>query len=401
VLRRLPGRSAAHLAVLCRPHAPHDAGAQARAAYRRLAEALLAEDATFRDVARETLLLRDVRRDLPAVLAARAEVLAEVGEASCAPLPAFVEQPPADPRAAFALLASAVVPQDRHALSVEDLAAETACGCEGCARSGARLVRLGDQLSLHAVNLHGLGGDAYSQASDMFGAAERLLARAGMTFRDVVRTWIHLRDIDRDYDALNRARRELLVRAGIERRPASTGVQGLPFADVHLCSLGLQAVKIHGPLDVTGMSTPYLNEAWSYGADFSRGLRLVDATGTTLQVSGTASIDEAGRTAHAGDFRAQAERMLDNVESLLAGQGATFQNLLSGITYLKRPGDAAALDALYRQRGFEGFPNAVVIAPLCRPELLCEVEAVAVLPPATATPAHDRPKGETKGEEKG
>jgi enamine deaminase RidA (YjgF/YER057c/UK114 family) len=132
------------------------------------------------------------------------------------------------------------------------------------------------------------------------------------------------------------------------------------------------------------MSTPSLNEAWSYGADFSRGLRLVEANKITLHVSGTASIDEAGRSVHAGDFEAQAERMLDNIESLLTLQGATFETLICGVTYLRRPSDAQVLRSLYRRRGFDGFPCALVQAALCRPELLCETEAVALLPPDTA-----------------
>ena len=43
--------------------------------------------------------------------------------------------------------------------------------------------------------------------------------------------------------------------------------------------------------------------------------------------------------------------------------------------------DAARnMHAICRQRGFDGFPLVVVDAPLCRPELLCEIEAEAVLP---------------------
>jgi len=218
----------------------------------------------------------------------------------------------------------------------------------------------------------------------MFCCAERLLEQCGMGFRDVVRTWICLRDIDRDYDALNRARREFFRRCGIERRPASTGVQGIPFPDVHDFSMTLYAVESPRPLDVTPMSTPTLNEAWSYGADFSRGLRLAEANKVALHVSGTASIDEAGRTVHAGDFEAQVDRMLRNISSLLAGQGATFEHLVSGVTYLKDPTDAPVLRAICRNRGFDGFPCALVEAPLCRPDLLCEAEAMAMLPLAAA-----------------
>jgi enamine deaminase RidA (YjgF/YER057c/UK114 family) len=216
----------------------------------------------------------------------------------------------------------------------------------------------------------------------MFRTAECVLAQCGFEFGDVVRTWIYLRDIDRDYDALNRGRRDFFQQRGITRLPASTGVQGVPFPLVHDVSVSVAAVRSARPLEVTAISTPTLNEAWSYGADFSRGLRLADGNAVTLFVSGTASIDEQGRTVHLGDVAAQTERMLHNIATLLAQQNASFADLVSGITYVKHANDAPALRAVCRARGFDGFPWALVEAPLCRPELLCETEAVAILPAA-------------------
>ena len=318
-------------------------------------------------------------------------MLAERFGTNGAPLPSVIGQPPAD-GAALLLLASVVVPRDPSAWSVRDVCAATACTCAGCASSGARLVGLGAQTTLHTSNLYGTGGDAYAQTLDAFRSGDRLLAHCGLGFGDVVRAWLQLRDIDRDYDALNTARRDFFAERGIELRPASTGVGGTPLPGEHLVSLTLQAIRREHPLAVTRMTTPLLNEAWSYGADFSRGLRVEEANRTTLHVSGTASIDEAGRTVHVGDFAAQAERMLDNIESLLEGHGAARADLASGVTYLKRASDAAALRALYRRRGFDAFPCAIVEAGLCRPELLCETEVVAVLPrprtgPAALSPA--------------
>jgi enamine deaminase RidA (YjgF/YER057c/UK114 family) len=133
------------------------------------------------------------------------------------------------------------------------------------------------------------------------------------------------------------------------------------------------------------MSAPTLNEAPLYGSDFARGMKMVETNKVALHVSGTASIDEAGRTAHPGDFEAQADRMLVNVAALLEGQGATFGDVVSAVTYLKRPADARRLREKLRAAGFEGFPNALVAAPICRPELLCETEALAVLPIAGRT----------------
>ncbi len=109
-------------------------------------------------------------------------------------------------------------------------------------------------------------------------------------------------------------------------------------------------------------------------------MRVHDANKTTLFVSGTASLDESGVTVHLGDVEAQAERMLLNVSTLLAGQGAGFGDVVSAITYVKHAEDAHALQRTFHEAGYEGFPNSLVLAPVCRPELLCETEAIAVLP---------------------
>ena len=385
LLRRFAGAAADELAILCRPAGRSaDLPGQADASYRSLANLLAAQGASFQHVASETLFLRDIRHDLPQVLEIRARVLAELGQGACAPLPALIQQAPMGHGAGFELSAWVVIPRHRDAWSARDVQAVPSCTCEGCARSGSRMVRLGEQVSLHSTNVYGTGDDAFEEVLDMFRAAERLLQQCGMSFRDVTRTWIHLRDIDRDYDTLNRARRQFFQERGIELRPASTGVQGIPLTDDHDFSLTVQAIQSSQPLDVTRMSTPTLNEAWSYGADFSRGLRLREANKVTLSISGTASLDEAGRSVHVGNFEAQAYRMLENIEALLAQQGASFDDLVSGVTYLKNPDDAPVLRSIYQERGFDNFPCAIVKAPLCRPELLCETEAVAVLPLATA-----------------
>jgi hypothetical protein len=109
-----------------------------------LAKQLATHQSSFRDVASETLFLRDVRQDLPRVLDVRTRVLADLGQGACAPLPAFIQQAPIDQGASFELSAWAVVPRHRDAWSVRDVQAVPSCACEGCARSGARLVRLGD-----------------------------------------------------------------------------------------------------------------------------------------------------------------------------------------------------------------------------------------------------------------
>jgi hypothetical protein len=53
--------------------------------------------------------------------------------------------------------------------------------------------------------------------------------------------------------------------------------------------------------------------------------------------------------------------------------------VVSAITYLKDPSDASRLSRVFAQKGIPVFPNAIVQAPVCRSELLCEMEAIAVM----------------------
>jgi enamine deaminase RidA (YjgF/YER057c/UK114 family) len=361
-----------------------DAAAQAEALYEALLDALASEGAGPEAIVSETVFFRRIREHFEVARCARSRVLGAAGLEASPAATTFIGQPPLDHGAQLELAAVALVPRFGGSSSAHEASRTSACPCEVCARGAhARVVSLGDQTYLHSGNIHGSGRHAFEEAYDMFHVAEGLLADAGMSFGNVVRTWIHVRDIDRDYGALNKARSEFFRRCGIEQRPASTCVQGIPFPDAHDFSMSLYAATSSRALVIAPMHTPLLNEAWTYGADFSRGLRIAEANKVTLYVSGTASIDEAGRTVHVGDFEAQVDRMLHNIASLLARQGASFENLASGVTYLKNPTDASLLRSMFRTRGFDGFPCAVVEAPLCRPDLLCETEAVALLPAVT------------------
>jgi enamine deaminase RidA (YjgF/YER057c/UK114 family) len=374
------GPEARELFFLCQPPAEASAaGPQAEAIYRAILVVLEAEGRSYESVVCETLFLRNLRADLEPVRAARRRVLAACEGPSHRPAITEIEQPPLNERACLEISVQAVLPNGPP-LRVDTFEARSACGCAECARSHGLRVHVGEEARLHAGGLYGLGGDAYGQTLAMFGVAEDLLRQAGMEFRDVVRTWIHLREMDRDYGDLNRARRAFFDARGIDPAPASTGIGGGPVPENHDLCLGVYAVRGVRPPVRTVMTAPTLNEAMLYGSDFVRGMRMVEMNKVALHVSGTASIDEAGRTAHPGDFEAQANRMLVNVAALLEGQGATFGDVISAVTYLKRPSDAGRLREKLHEAGFEGFPNVLVAAPICRPELLCETEALAVLP---------------------
>lgn len=129
-----------------------------------------------------------------------------------------------------------------------------------------------------------------------------------------------------------------------------------------------------------------LNEAYDYArpSSFSRGMRL-DLNGLViLLISGTASIDEAGATVHVGDFRAQCRRTFHNITRLLEAEGATWKDIVRTTCYLRDiDRDYAAFNeertVFYKEQGLDPLPASTGIqAKLCRPELLVEIEAIAM-----------------------
>jgi enamine deaminase RidA (YjgF/YER057c/UK114 family) len=380
VLRRVRGPMASELFLHGRPPAePAEPGRQAEAIYRAISAFLESEGGSFASVASETLFLRDPQAVVPAVRDGRLRALAAHGAGAHRPATTEIGQSPLEPGAWLEVMVHAVLP---HAgpLRLEHVTTRSDCTCDECARAHGVVLHLGDEARFHAGGLCGAGGDAYEQTHGMLAHAERLLRQAGMEFSDVVRTWIYLRHMERDYPALNRARREFFAARGLRPFPASTGIYGAPPSPVHDLCLGVYAVKSGRPLARTVMTSATLNEAADYGADFTRGMKTVESNRVALHISGTASVDEQGRTAHQGDFDAQADRMLVNISALLERQGANFGDVVSAITYLKDPADAPRLRRRLEAAGFGGFPHALVEAEVCRPDLLCETEALAVVP---------------------
>jgi enamine deaminase RidA (YjgF/YER057c/UK114 family) len=129
-----------------------------------------------------------------------------------------------------------------------------------------------------------------------------------------------------------------------------------------------------------------LNEAYDYQkpSSFVRGMR-IDLNGLTiLLISGTASIDENGVSVHIGDFRAQLRRTYFNITGLLEAEGATWQDIVRTTCYLRDiERDYAAFNEertrFFQEQGLDPVPASTGIqAILCRPELLIEIEAIAM-----------------------
>jgi enamine deaminase RidA (YjgF/YER057c/UK114 family) len=129
-----------------------------------------------------------------------------------------------------------------------------------------------------------------------------------------------------------------------------------------------------------------LNEAYDYPkpSSFSRALRLDIKGVTILLISGTASVDESGKTVHAGDFSAQCWRTYQNITGLLEAEGATWQDIVRTTCYLRDiERDYEAFNEIrtqfFKEQELDPLPASTGIqAILCRPDLLIEIEAIAI-----------------------
>ncbi len=253
---------------------------------------------------------------------------------------------------------------------------------------GGRLLRSADLELLWLADIN--GGDSEGkldakptvQAERMFSNADNALLELGFSFRDVARTWLYLRRILDWYDELNRVRTAFFDTLGIDGKahpfPASTGIQGTCAGEeccmevLALRSSNRQAAR---PLNRSSRQ----HESFCYGSAFSRGMTLRLDEAKTILVSGTASIGPDGRTLHEGNREAQIAETLLSIAALLETEGATLSDIAAGTLFYK---DAAALEGyrnLIRLLGVVELPLVEVLADVCRPELLVEIEALALL----------------------
>ncbi len=103
--------------------------------------------------------------------------------------------------------------------------------------------------------------------------------------------------------------------------------------------------------------------------------------GDTLYIAGQVARDAAGNLVGSGDAARQAVQVFDNLERVLREAGAGFGNLVKLTTYLvdARDGKAVAAERLKRLSGHHPPHTGLIVKELGGPEVLVEVEAVAVL----------------------
>jgi enamine deaminase RidA (YjgF/YER057c/UK114 family) len=258
--------------------------------------------------------------------------------------------------------------------------------------------RRGDTTFLVLQNLQGLtqnGNGANGptlQTKRLIQRAAHLLEAEGTSYRDVVRTWFYLSDILAWYPEFNRARTGIYEKFGILpgqdygrlRLPASTGIRGeVPGGAVAAMDL----LAVAGPAKsrplVRQLSNKGQQDAFRYGSAFSRGALIRQSDLAMIQVSGTAAIDEQGRSLYPGDVRGQIDCTFDKVAALIGQEGASLQDIAAACVFVKRPEDALIYQERARALGIDFYlPAVVMVADICRPELLFEIDAEVIIAPS-------------------
>ncbi|MEV3856359.1 RidA family protein [Streptomyces sp. NPDC050095] len=110
---------------------------------------------------------------------------------------------------------------------------------------------------------------------------------------------------------------------------------------------------------------------------------VVVGEGRLVVVSGQIALDGNGELVGAGDAAAQARQVFENLRRCLAAAGATFTDVVK-LTYFVT--DIGILPQVREARDAHidtkrpPASSAVQVAALFRPDLLLEVEAMAILP---------------------
>lgn len=232
-----------------------------------------------------------------------------------------------------------------------------------------------------AGETHSLG-DAEKQTRKVLEGYDSLLRlEQCCVAANCIRTWFFVRDIDVDYAGVVKGRKDLFREWGLTEKThyiASTGIEGRTAEHRSKVLFEAYAVKGVKPEQIRYLQAlSHLNPTWEYGVTFERGVSVSYGDRRHAYISGTASIDDKGKIVGEGDVVKQVDRMWKNVEALLEEGGYGFEDLAQMIVYIRDAGDYRVVNRLFEER-FPQVPKVIVVAAVCRPGWLVEMECIAL-----------------------
>jgi chorismate lyase / 3-hydroxybenzoate synthase len=239
-----------------------------------------------------------------------------------------------------------------------------------------------------AIAPAGADAGALSRATEI--AYQEIFAVLSRTeHRHLIRIWNYLPEINREAGGDERYRQFNSARQLAFRKSGQATVGTVPAA----CALGSQAGS---PLSIYFLAArqlpkmienPRQTSAYHYPPKFgrhspifSRACVLNASDGTSLFVSGTASI-VGHETIHQGDVDAQTRETMANINALLEEANRVVglkRYSLDGLkfkVYVRRPSDLGAIEGVLSRLLRPSTPIVYLQADVCREDLLVEIEA--------------------------
>jgi 2-iminobutanoate/2-iminopropanoate deaminase len=131
---------------------------------------------------------------------------------------------------------------------------------------------------------------------------------------------------------------------------------------------------------------------------------MVAPAGDIVVVAGQVGMDSTGKLVGPGDIRAQTKQAFENILKVLKAAGCGMKDVVRFQTFLTHASDIDGFMQA-RREAFPGYypdrvypPNTIlVVSRLVQPELLIEIEAMAVKPAAAGGRANTRPAARPTG----
>lgn len=218
------------------------------------------------------------------------------------------------------------------------------------------------------------------QTRNVFEKMDRILKTIGMDFLNVVRTWIYLEKLLDWYDEFNVVRTQFFEDFNVFDHlvPASTGIGVANHAGAALVT-DLFAVKPKTDrIKISKVESPLQCSATDYRSSFSRAVEVALPDHRSIYVSGTASIEPGGKTAHLDDVKKQIDLTMEVAEAILKGRDMGWENTVRGIAYFKDIKNAHLFTEYCTKHNLPKMPFALSHSDVCRDDLLFEIELDAI-----------------------
>jgi len=251
--------------------------------------------------------------------------------------------------------------------------------------------------------------DIFRQSDSAFRQLNNILEEEGMDFSNVIRQWNYIEQITKTvnydhspsqhYQIFNDVRSKYYRQASFKNGfPAATGI-GMDFGGI---IIDMIAVKFGDEGSVVAIKSPVQLDAYSYSKEvladnnlmkdfckttpkFERAKILITSGNNCIFISGTAAITGQASLQQSCP-ETQTEMTIQNILCLISTDNLQKHGIITNEkasisflrVYVKYPKDIEAVRSVCLKY-FSQIPISFVVADICRPELLVEIEGQAEL----------------------